>query len=70
MRAVFRALREDFYRGEDYELIFTVDKKERRLDELKKKFHFVGIIKNKDFGYKIKSGTSIKKVAIKGYTHF
>ncbi|UCG35705.1 MAG: thiamine-monophosphate kinase [Candidatus Omnitrophota bacterium] len=60
----------DFYRGEDYELIFTVDKKEQRLNELKKRFYFVGEIKNKDFGYKIKRGSSIKKVSIGGYTHF
>jgi len=60
----------DFYRGEDYELIFTVDKKESRLDELKKKFYFVGEIKNKDFGYKMKAGFFLKRVKIRGYIHF
>ncbi|MCM8786644.1 MAG: thiamine-phosphate kinase [Candidatus Omnitrophica bacterium] len=57
----------DIYRGEDYELIFTVSKDERRLDFLKQKFYLVGKIVSKKNGYKFKGG---EKIFIKGYTHF
>ena len=60
----------DIYRGEDYELIFTVSKDEKKLDLLKSKFYFVGTIKNKLFGYKITDNKKTRKVSLKGYTHF
>lgn len=60
----------DLYRGEDYELIFTVSKEEKKLDLLKSKFYFVGTIKNKQFGYKITNGCKLSDANIKGYTHF
>jgi thiamine-monophosphate kinase len=60
----------DFYRGEDYELIFTVDRRERKLRELKKKFYCVGRIEDKSFGYKIDTGKKIEDLQVKGYTHF
>jgi len=60
----------DFYRGEDYELIFTVDKDEKKIKSLIKKFHLIGEIKSGSFGYKIKQGKKISKVKIRGYTHF
>ncbi|UCD15552.1 MAG: thiamine-monophosphate kinase [Candidatus Omnitrophota bacterium] len=60
---------EDLWRGEDYELIFTVDRRER-IEQLKKKFYFVGRIKEKNFGYKIEKNNRIEKVRLRGYTHF
>jgi thiamine-monophosphate kinase len=60
----------DLYRGEDYELIFTVDKKEKKIAYLKRNFYFVGEIKNADFGYKMKSVSGIYKIKPKGYVHF
>lgn len=59
----------DLYRGEDYELIFTIDKGEKKLNSLKKKFHWVGKIVSKASGYKIKDNNKISKVEVKGYTH-
>jgi len=59
----------DLYRGEDYELIFTIDKNEKKLNFLKKKFYLVGRIVSKASGYKIKDNNKISKVQIKGYTH-
>lgn len=44
----------DLYRGEDYELIFSVDKSEKKLAVLKKKFYYLGRIKPKAFGCKFK----------------
>jgi len=58
------------YRGEDYELIFTVDSKEPNIEFLKKKFYLVGKIKGIDFGYKIKRGPRLEDVEVKGYAHF
>jgi thiamine-monophosphate kinase len=60
----------DLYRGEDYELIFTVSKDEKRLDLLKSKFYFVGTVKNRLFGYKITDNKKISNVSLKGYIHF
>lgn len=62
---------EDFYRGEDYELIFTIDKIEieKKLNSLKKKFYCVGRIVSKASGYKIKDNNKISKVQVKGYNH-
>ena len=62
---------EDFCRGEDYELIFTIDKIEieKKLNSLKKKFYCVGRIVSKAFGYKIKDNNKISKVQVKGYNH-
>jgi len=60
----------DLYRGEDYELIFTVSKDEKNIEELKKRFYFVGIIKDKQFGYKIKINNKIKKITPRGYFNF
>lgn len=59
----------DIHRGEDYEIIFTVDKSEE-ISSLRKKYFFVGEIKPKKFGYKIKFGREFQDVEIKGYTHF
>jgi thiamine-monophosphate kinase len=60
----------DLYRGEDYELIFTVSKNEKKIALLKSKFYFVGVVKDRQFGYKIESGSKLYDVNIKGYTHF
>ena len=60
----------DLYRGEDYELIFTVSKDEKNIEELKKRFYFVGMIKNKKFGYKIKINNKIKQINPKGHFNF
>lgn len=62
---------EDLYRGEDYELIFTIDKIEieKKLNSLKKKFYCVGRIVSKASGYKIKDNNKISKVQVKGYNH-
>ncbi len=60
----------DLYRGEDYELIFTIDKREKKIRSLMKEFYLVGEIKPYDFGYKIKEGKKISKLGIKGYMHF
>jgi len=59
----------DLYRGEDYELIVTIDKNERKLSRLKKKFYCVGRIVSKACGYKIRDNNKISKVGVKGYTH-
>ncbi|MFA5007977.1 MAG: thiamine-phosphate kinase [Candidatus Omnitrophota bacterium] len=58
------------YRGEDYELIFTVSKDEERINLLKSKFYFVGIVKSKLFGYKITDNKKVRDVIVAGYTHF
>jgi len=60
----------DVFRGEDYELIFTVDKKEPNLKVLINKFYLVGRIRDKHFGYCIESRKGIEKVQLKGYLHF
>jgi len=59
----------DLYRGEDYELIFTIDKNENKIDSLRSKFHCVGKVVSKTSGYKIKDNNKISKVEVKGYTH-
>ena len=61
----------DLYRGEDYELIFTIDRKEteKKINSLKKKFYCVGRISSKNSGYKIKDNNRISKVEVRGYTH-
>lgn len=58
----------DLYRGEDYELIFTVSEDEPKLEFLKKNFYLVGRILEKKFGYRFEG--SKNKISIKGYTHF
>ncbi|MCQ9204789.1 MAG: thiamine-phosphate kinase [Omnitrophica bacterium] len=60
----------DFYRGEDYELIFTVDSKEKNLNFLEKKFYLIGRVKPESFGYKLRRKTGLFDVKIKGYSHF
>jgi len=60
----------DYYRGEDYELIFSVDKRDKRLDLLKKKFYCLGRIKPHKFGCKFKRKNKLHNVALKGYSHF
>lgn len=60
---------EDLFRGEDYELIFVVDKKED-INFLKRKYFFVGIIKEEGFGYKIKEKDKIVDMPLKGFLHF
>lgn len=60
----------DCYRGEDYELIFTVDARERNIELLKKKFYFVGRIMPQKFGYMLQDARCIHPITPKGYTHF
>jgi len=62
----------DLYRGEDYELIFTIDKREteKKLLTLKNKFYCVGRVLSAKSGYKVKDNNKISKVEVKGYTHF
>ncbi|MBN3040178.1 MAG: thiamine-monophosphate kinase [Candidatus Omnitrophica bacterium] len=60
----------DLYRGEDYELIFTVDKREKRLQKLKELFYPIGEITAKNRGYKAKTYKSLSKIKVKGYRHF
>jgi thiamine-monophosphate kinase len=60
----------DYYRGEDYELIFTVPGDEPRLDYLKKKFYCVGTIKSRAFGYKMQINSKVYKIEPRGYLHF
>ncbi len=60
----------DFYRGEDYELIFTIDKSEKKLSSLKKKYHFVGKVKPKTFGFKWENKGRFEKIKVEGFTHF
>ena len=60
----------DLYRGEDYELIFTVDKKEKKLNFLSDKFYCIGRITTKASGYKMKDKGKLSGVKIKGYSHF
>jgi thiamine-monophosphate kinase len=62
--------RSDFYRGEDYELIFTVDKSEPRLKLIENRFYRVGRIVEKDFGLKIQDKGRLRPAIIKGYRHF
>lgn len=62
--------KKDLYRGEDYELIFTIDKQEPKIAKLKERFFCVGQIKNKDFGYKMNYKGKLKQVKVRGYTHF
>lgn len=62
--------RKDLYRGEDYELIFTVSPSDKKLTFLKKKFYCVGRIMPESFGCKIKKGNKLSKIALKGYQHF
>ena len=61
----------DLYRGEDYELIFTIDKREteKKINSLKKKFYCVGRVLSVKSGYKIKDNNKVSKVGVKGYTH-
>jgi len=60
----------DMYRGEDYELLFTISKKEKNIDFLKKRFYYVGRITSGKYGYWLKDKNKLKRVKIKGYTHF
>lgn len=59
----------DLYRGEDYELIFTVSKNDKNIEKLKEKFYCVGQVKEKGYGYKIKKNNKERKVDIRGYLH-
>lgn len=59
----------DLYRGEDYELIFTVNKAEKNIKLLKSKFYLIGIIKGESFGYKMKDKNKFNDIKLKGYTH-
>ena len=60
----------DLYRGEDYELIFTVDKHEKRVKLLKEKFYYLGRVMPKEFGFKIERKNKLHKAKVKGYLHF
>jgi thiamine-monophosphate kinase len=59
----------DLYRGEDYELIFSVDKTDERLEALKKRFYYIGIVKPRGFGCKIQRNKTFKDLPAKGYLH-
>jgi thiamine-monophosphate kinase len=54
------------YRGEDYELLFTVDKSEKNINVLKKHFYLLGRITGRREGFKF---AGAKAVAVRGYTH-
>ncbi len=60
----------DMYRGEDYGLIFTVDRNEKKIELLKKKFYFVGVVKSIKEGYYFKDKKKKEKINIRGYMHF
>jgi thiamine-monophosphate kinase len=60
----------DLYRGEDYELIFTVSGDEKKIDLLKSKFYLVGTIKSSQSGYRMSDGKRSYNVDVKGYMHF
>lgn len=60
----------DIFRGEDYELIFTVDRKEPKIDSLRDKYHLVGEVVAKSRGYKMIRGGKLYNVKVKGYSHF
>jgi len=59
----------DMFRGEDYELLFTVDKKED-IRRLEKKYFLVGEIRKKSFGCKIIKKGKEDFLDARGYTHF
>ncbi len=61
---------EDIFRGEDYEIIFTVSKDEKNIEKLKKKYFLVGRIKHKNFGYKLQEKNLQKEMPIRGFIHF
>lgn len=58
----------DLYRGEDYELIFTVDKNDSGIERLNKKFYLVGRIEKA--GYRMCKDGRMTNVKIRGYSHF
>lgn len=60
----------DIYRGEDYELIFTVSQKDNNINYLKKKFYCVGRITSKRYGYRMKEENGYRTIKVKGYLHF
>jgi len=60
----------DMYRGEDYELIFTVDKNDPYLKKLERKYYRVGVIKSAGFGYMAQCRGKTRPVDIKGYLQF
>ncbi|MFH1519650.1 MAG: thiamine-phosphate kinase [Candidatus Omnitrophota bacterium] len=60
----------DLYRGEDYELIFTIDKKEPKINLLKGKFYCIGRITSQSLGYKLKDKEKSSRVKVKGYSQF
>jgi len=59
----------DLYRGEDYGLIFTVSKHEKKLATLMKKFYLVGRVEAKKNGFKIEEAGKVRNVRVKGYLH-
>ncbi|MCM8826429.1 MAG: thiamine-phosphate kinase [Candidatus Omnitrophica bacterium] len=60
----------DIFRGEDYQLIFTVDKEEKKINELIGRFYLVGIVKDSKFGYWMEEGEVRRRIEVKGYLHF
>jgi len=60
----------DIYRGEDYELIFTVDKSEPKIEMLKKKFYWVGYITQERRGYYFDNRGKKEQVKVRGFLHF
>ncbi|MBP7088836.1 MAG: thiamine-monophosphate kinase [Candidatus Omnitrophica bacterium] len=61
---------EDIYRGEDYELIFTVSQKDKNIDYLKKKFYCLGRVTPEKYGYRMKEKNGYRQIKVKGYCHF
>ncbi len=59
----------DLYRGEDYQLIFTVAKSED-IRRLEKKYFLIGRIRRREFGYKMERNRKRKDVDVEGYLHF
>jgi thiamine-monophosphate kinase len=60
----------DLSRGEDYELIFSVDKSEKNMERLKKEFYYVGKITAASGGFCMSDKGKLSPVKVKGYTHF
>ena len=59
----------DLYRGEDYELIFTVRRNDKKVKSLAKKFHLVGEITGQAKGYQVRRKGNLQPVKVKGYLH-
>ncbi len=64
-----------FYKGGDYELLFTVSKNnlkklKREFEKIGSRIHVIGEVKEKNFGIKIMKGKEFYDLDIKGYEAF